>query len=151
MRCCHHLGGRFATLLYIYPMSPQCFLSCPHCCASREHQTPAGSLQRGPPGTPAAGSPSPAGGGARGRGGGGPGALRTVAWFSRHTQHSISLVVIFCFLSQMQSKHTVTDDTGRAARDRASGELSLEKAFGEYIRSIVDILRLYYRGGGGAG
>eukprot|EP00904_Undaria_pinnatifida_P013908 jgi/Undpi1/9648/HiC_scaffold_27.g12104.m1 len=30
----------------------------------------------------------------------------------------------------LQSKHTVTDDTGRAARDRISGELTLEKAFG---------------------
>lgn len=34
-----------------------------------------------------------------------------------------------CFL-QLQSKHVVVDDTGRAAREHISGELSLEKAFG---------------------
>lgn len=33
---------------------------------------------------------------------------------------------------QLQSKHVVLDDEGRAARERVSGELTLEKAFGEH-------------------
>lgn len=34
------------------------------------------------------------------------------------------------YFLQLQSKHVVIDDTGRAAKNRVSGELTLEKAFG---------------------
>ena len=51
---------------------------------------------------------------------------------STRRTHARSVVRNDINCAQMQSKHTVTDDTGRAARDRVSGELTLEKAFGEY-------------------
>lgn len=43
---------------------------------------------------------------------------------------------------QLQSKHVVMDDTGRAAKERVSGELSLEKAFGAYLR-VVNTINYY--------